>query len=230
MKEISFMSEHTAEYALVPDLIAKLADRFPRVVPTYYWGTREGSRVGRESFDGRAVRVAAAFARRPKVTHPGCDSILMKVNDVLFATAHAGSEVGVPVFAGVPLVNNLVDFSVGVRCAWFHVTSTSDWSDDREFRLSLTCELLVPEPPEGVAGPLNQTQLLQIVESQCEQVDWMFALNAMRYVKSAGGMQHPIFGGGYRPFFLLMVADQGDTSTTQSRLPSGPRRARPFGA
>lgn len=96
MKETSFMSEHTAEYALVPDLAAKLSDRFASIAPVYFWGTREGGRVGRESVSGRASRVVAAFARRPKILHPGDESILVKINDVLFAAARAGAEVGIP--------------------------------------------------------------------------------------------------------------------------------------
>lgn len=213
MKNISFMSEHTAEYALVPDLAAKLADHFPRIAPIYFWRTREGSRVGRESGRGRTVRVAAAFARRPKVTHPKSNSILVKVNDIIFSAAHAGSEVGIAVFAGVPLVSDLADFSVGVQCSWFHVISASEWNMDREFRLMLRGELEQPELPEGISGPLSQSALVEIVKSQCEEVDWIRALDGMRYVKSAGGMQHSIFGGGYRPFFMLMVADHREAPT-----------------
>lgn len=215
MTETSFMSEHTAEYALVPDLITKLADRCSTIVPVYFWGRREGSRAGRESVCRSPVRVVAAFARRPKVARPGSDSILVKFNNVLFAAAHAGAEVGVPVFAGVPLVTDLVFYSIGVRCSWFHVTSASKWSGDQELRLALNGQPQCAELPQGIAGPLSGTALADIAELESHELDWKFALEAMRLMKSAGGFHHPIFGVGYRPFFLLMVGDQGKVRAAQ---------------
>lgn len=206
MNETSFMSEHTAEYALVPDRITKLGDRWSTIVPLYFWSTREGSRAGRESVCHWPVRVVAAFARRPKVAHPGSESILVKFNDVLFAAAHAGAEVGVSVFVGVPLVTDLVFYSVGVRCSWFHITSPSKWNRDQELWLALSGQPQCAEPPQGIAGPLGATALADIAESESHELDWRSALEAMRYVKSAGRSQHPFFGG-YRPFFLLMMAE-----------------------
>jgi hypothetical protein len=214
MKATSFMSEHTAEYALVPDLVAQLGDRFPKIVPVYFWATREGGRVGRESISDHAVRVVAAFARRPKVLGPGDERILVKINDILFAAAEAGGEVGIPVVAGVPLVNTLADFSTGVPCSWFHVSATSHHpTADQEFLLALSEQPCRPALPQGVAGPLTQAELVDVAESCCHELDWMRAVDGMRHVKSAGGFQHPIFGGVYRPFFLVISSNDGDAPT-----------------
>ncbi|NQT93803.1 MAG: hypothetical protein HQ559_13675 [Lentisphaerae bacterium] len=207
MSPTSFMSEHTAEYALVPDLVAQLAERFPTIIPLYFWATREGSRVGRESLIDAPVRVVAAFARRPKVFDPGDERILVKINDVLFAAAQAGEQVGIPVLAGVPLVNSLVEFSTGVRCAWFHIAATPSSAWEAEFWIPVSGEEGINhlELPQGVAGPLTGADVVDAVDSQCRDLCWEEALYAMRHVKSAGGYQHPLFGGGYRPFFLMMV-------------------------
>jgi hypothetical protein len=207
------MSEHTAEYALVPDLVAHLGKHFPIIVPVYFWATREGARVGRESISNHTIRVVAAFARRPKVVRPGDERILVKVNEQLFAAARAGAEVGIPVLAGVPLVNNLVDFSIGVSCSWFHISSTSQPTADREFLLALSEEPRRPALQEGVSGPLTQMELVNIAQSWCSELDWMGAVDGMRYVKSAGGIHHPLFGGGYRPFFALMPSNHGQAPT-----------------
>jgi len=201
------MSEHTAEYALVPDLIARLGDRFPTITPVYFWATREGGRVGRESVGDRAIRLVAAFARRPKVLHPGDERILVKINDVLFAAAHAGAEVGIPVLAGVPLVSDLLDFSIGVQCSWFHISATSYQTADEEFLLALAERPQRPTLPQDVAGPLTAMELAELAESCCRELDWMQAREGMRHIKSAGGFQHSIFGGGYRPFFLLVCSN-----------------------
>ncbi len=206
--ETSFMSERTAEYALVPDFVAKLSGRFPSIVPLYFWSTREGSRIGRGSLCRWPVKIVAAFARRPKVSQPGDDSIIVKINAVLFDVAHTAAEIGVPVFAGVPLVSDLVSYSIGIQCSWFHVTSVPEQNVDRKFRLSLNGQPQCAEFPQGIAGPLSENSLVNIADSESHELDWMSALEAMRRIKSVGGFRHPIFGGGYRPFFLLMVADQ----------------------
>jgi hypothetical protein len=99
MKATSFMSERTAGYALVPDLISHMSERFSHVFPVYFWSTREGARVGRESMEHHRVRVVGAYARRPKVIHPGDDKILVKVNDLLFSAAIEGTAFGIPIFA-----------------------------------------------------------------------------------------------------------------------------------
>ena len=63
---VSFMSEHTVEYALVPKMIGILAPQFPRVIPIYFWATREGSRISRLCDVSGKVRVIAVFPRRPQ--------------------------------------------------------------------------------------------------------------------------------------------------------------------
>lgn len=207
MKEISFMSEHTAEYAVVPDLSATLSGRYSRIIPVYFWSTREGSRVGCESGSDRPFRVVAAFARRPKVAHAGSESIVVKVNEILFSTAHLGTYFGVPILAGVPMINDLHDFFVGASCSWFHITSQSELNVDREFRLSLEGEVQNGSLPTGIAGPLSKTEIVEVVESQCRELDWLSVLDAMRHLKSAGRTRHPIFSCGYRPFFMVITDD-----------------------
>ena len=55
MKPTGFMSEHSTEYALVPNFIAQVAGRFPHVIPMYFWSTREGAQIANESMGGGNV-------------------------------------------------------------------------------------------------------------------------------------------------------------------------------
>ena len=223
MKATSFMSENTAAYALVPDLIAHIRERFPHVVPVYFWSTREGARVGFESMGSHPVRVMAAYARRPKVLHPGDDRILVKINSLLFGGARAGAEFGIPVLAGVPLVNSLSDFSLGVPCSWFHLAPTSQGVADSEFLLSVSEQSPMSTSQEGISGPLTPKDIVEIAESQCHQLDWMDAAEGMRCVKRAEGAYAGPFGAGYRPFFLVMPSSHGDAPTNRSTVPSKAR-------
>lgn len=65
-----FMSERTAEYVLVPDIMHRLRQEFSSIVPFYYWASREGSVKVAHSYSGH-VRVVAAYARRPKIDQVG---------------------------------------------------------------------------------------------------------------------------------------------------------------
>lgn len=221
MKATSFMSESTAAYALVPDLVAHLGEQFPHVIPVYFWSTREGARVGLESMGNRTVRVVGAYARRPKVIHPGDDRILVKVNDLLFSAAREGAGFGIPIFAGVPLVNSLSDFSLGVRCSWFHLASTAQAAADSEFLLPISEQSPMPTLRDGISGPLTPTEIVEIAESQCRELHWMEAAEGMRCVKRPEGRYTGPFGGGYRPFFLVMPSNHGDAPTRASSATSG---------
>lgn len=209
MKATSFMSESTAAYALVPDLIAQLGMHFAHIVPVYFWSTREGARVGIESMGNRTVRVLGAYARRPKVIHPGDDRILVKINDLIFSGAREGSRFGIPVLAGVPLVNSLADFSLGVRCSWFHIGGTSRTDTDCEFLLPVSEQSAMPTLQQGILGPLTPAEIIEIAKSQCRELHWIEASEGMRSVKSPEGMFGGFFGGGYRPFFLVMLSSRG---------------------
>ena len=71
-RAISFMCEHTAEYALVWDLASAFGHFAGTVVPFYFWSSREGASMSLACSDARPVRVVAAYARRPKVIGRGC--------------------------------------------------------------------------------------------------------------------------------------------------------------
>ncbi|MBN1290392.1 MAG: hypothetical protein JXB48_01010 [Candidatus Latescibacteria bacterium] len=165
--------------------------------------------MGYESINKHTVRVIAAFAMRPKVVDPGDKKITVKINDTLFAAAQVGGEFGIPVLAGVPLVNSLTLFSVGVPCDWFLISESSQATVDCEFMLTLSKQPPRPTLPQNVKGPLTQMELVDIAQSCCHEQDWMRAEVGIRLVKNAGGLHNPIFGGGYRPFFLLMISNQG---------------------
>ena len=111
MKLSSFISEHTGEYALIPDLRRRLSPRYRNIVPIYFWSSREGNVRMLEKLRPMPVRLLTAFARRPKVDkrHPG--TIYLKVNKELVEYAHASEPLGLPVIAGIPLVSSVFDLA-----------------------------------------------------------------------------------------------------------------------
>ena len=200
------MSEHTTEYALVPNFIAHVAGHFPRVIPMYFWSTREGSRIADESMGGQRVRAVAAYARRPKVFGSDQCNILVKINTAVFAAASEGSKFGIPVFAGVPLVTSLSDFSIGVPCCWFHLGPTSPEKNDYEFLIPLSVQASMSTLDPSISGPLTREQIIDVVKSQSREILWEEAVVGMRTIRKSGRQYAASpFAMGYRPFFLVVL-------------------------
>lgn len=139
-KPTGFISEHTAEYFLIQSLMNAFADRNIEAIPIYFWLTREGSRLGIASGCDRRVQVVAIFPRRPNVETPSCDSILVKFNRELFEAYRIGGELGLPVFAGTPVVAKLFDLHEHTPCAWFSFRNLTEVGGNSY------CEVSVEEP------------------------------------------------------------------------------------
>jgi hypothetical protein len=212
MKPIGFMSENTAAYALMPDLVSHLSAHHRRIIPLRFSSTREGARTADESMGDRRVKVLAAYARRPKVTHAGDETILIKLNSLLFASARAGAGFGIPVLAGVPLVSSLLHLSIGVPCAWFLLEPVEQ--ADTEFNIRLSQPREVENPVSGVSGPLTREEIADVAASKCREMAWMLAAEGMRSVRDTEQGYRGPFGAGYTPFFLAMTANDVEAPTT----------------
>ena len=205
MNPTGFMSEHTAEYALVSNIIVQLADRYPRIIPMYFWSTREGTHAAEESMRLSRVRIIAAFARRPKVFSSDKSSILVKINSQLLVSATLGSNSGIPVLAGVPLVTSLFDYSIETPCNWFNILPNSPNKENFEFCIPIGNQALMPSLSPYISGPLERSQIIDIIDSGSQVVSWMEAVEGMRTIQRAGTQYAlPWFAGLYRPFFLVL--------------------------
>jgi hypothetical protein len=205
MKPIGFISENTAAYALVPNLIGQLTNHHTSVIPLRYSATREGSRTAEESMAGERLKILTAFPRRPKIIHAGDESILVKMNSVLFSSAIISSAFRIPVLAGVPLISSLLHFTLSVPCAWFLIEPVEQ--SDTEFYLHISDKRVVTVPANGISGPLNIDEILGVITSKCKEMDWGQARESMRLIKEQGNGYHGPFGGGYIPFFAAIISN-----------------------
>lgn len=200
------MSEHTAEYFLAQSLMSGFADRNIQAIPLYHWSTREGSRVGIESGLGVEVRVAAIFPRRPKVSTPADTDILIKFNYSLFEAKEIGSRVGLPVFAGAPLVSSLFGLSVKTECAWFEFHKSPSTDEDAFCNIDLSASPPTFYPDPGIVA-LSRDNLLDKAMSESTPRVWQEWVDVLKDFKHqfnvTGG--HFIFGGQYKPMYVVMI-------------------------
>lgn len=206
-----FMSEHSAEYVLVPDLACQLQAQFGRVVPFFFWARREGGRIAKESYSG-SVRLLAAYARRPKVDYPSDPVITVKFNDLLFERAWQLNRIGIPVLAGVPCVSSLAELRLGVQCAWFHIEPSHQQWEDSLARIPLATpsqtELARPDTP--IRGPLHRDDVVQLAATRTHPMLWREALEHIRQVNRGdadGLFIRRWFGpfAPYKPFYLALL-------------------------
>lgn len=200
----SFLSEHSAEYVLVPNLTAQLATAFPRIIPLFFWSTREGNATALEGSGDMGVRVVTAFARRPRISARQPGHVFVKINAELFDYAAVSGAVGMPVLAGVPVVQALHDFFTDAACAWFSVNP-----------LSSSGEVVIEagSAPQAAANALTEGKPIQPVNARelvalalrARVWTWSEAATHLRACRRAldRGARFP-FAAGYRPFHLLL--------------------------
>lgn len=200
----SFISEHSAEYVLVPNLASILSVKYPSLVPIYFWATREGGSLAVASLGSSRVRLVTAFARRPKTNNPGSDVLFLKINASLLEAAETGARLGSPVFAGVPLATSLLHFNTCTPCAWFALPGEVQVAGDIHIRLSLSEKRSNPSNKKGVInGPLTEDEIMDIVSRKTIPMTWADAVQAMKNIRKSG-RSYGWFMAGYQPFFLII--------------------------
>jgi len=202
----SFLSEHSAEYVLVPNIAKVLSAAYKITIPLYFWATREGGSIAASDMVAQKVRIVTAFARRPKVHNSGSEEIMMKVNASLLQASALGCQRGSPVLFGVPLAAGLMQFNANTPCAWFHLGDTGPFNADVHVRMDTKGKRLgcSTDNTDLVRGPLTDKEILATVKSSTRAMPWNIAVQTMRGMRSFAN-NGDWFLGGYRPFFLVIA-------------------------
>jgi len=183
---------------LVPELIKGLSAYYPKITPIYYWLSREGGNMSRESFKDRPIKLLVLYARRPKVKQPGCGTIEIKLNQLLFERARLYEKEGFPVIAGFPLADKLEDLVIGAKCVWLKVNS-AETESILDINLSETTEL------DKTA--LSFPEIFNLVSSS-QTFTWEAAIkriNAVRHSSlSERGYYQFLSGDLYKPVYFLI--------------------------
>jgi len=118
----SYISEHSAEYYLVPALKTILQEKYSHVAPVFPWIYREFNKLSMHLHQNDQFHVLVMFPRRPKLVGPDGDEISITINGELEAFSNVGKKKGVPVIAGCPKAVDLWDLSNCKSYAWLDLT------------------------------------------------------------------------------------------------------------
>ena len=202
----SFLSEHSVEYCLVNRLYNSLSSKW-EISPLFFWRSREGSRIAEECDNGERIRVAAVYARRPKLVSPGHNVLVMKVNDRIFSRANYLTGQGIPVFCAVPRVSQILDFQVNSVCSWFILAQDSPIIDV-QIRLDINSGLIQNRSDENEKKviPIVEQQISDIIKEQTKAISLSdaIAIISCRNGEVLGRYPSFFWFGGYKPFYLFL--------------------------
>ncbi|WHI45397.1 hypothetical protein [Microbulbifer sp. VAAF005] len=179
----SFISEHSAEFVLVPRMKALLEKRFSTVVPIFPWLSREFGNRAKNTHGFLGFHVLALFPRRPKVSDD--NEVLVTINGELSVYKAIGAEHGITVLAGCPKATNLWELASCDECAWIDIDGYYDYLENID---CLDSKLLTDdEVIESVSR--GEVHTMDSLENFIRET---------RYVLPAG-----FFGMRYKPVYFL---------------------------
>ncbi|GLO60102.1 hypothetical protein MACH09_06100 [Vibrio sp. MACH09] len=173
---ISYCTEKTTEYSLVPAFSSLLSDCGENV-PIQYWKTREGNKTSSALHGSEQVYLVAFFARRPKVKITKDGLLQGKINSDIFEFNSMAKKSGVPVFCGMPLARNLFEI-YNSENVWFYVPPNAPDYDEVIFNLT-DCNDVVISDPNSVVEQVLSGNVAEIVRQQCSPMTWVQAVDIM---------------------------------------------------
>ncbi|MBC8465847.1 hypothetical protein H8D57_02375 [bacterium] len=201
----SFLSEHSVEFCLTHRLSQLLSPAY-NVTPLYFWRSREGSRIAKECDNGESIRVVAVYARRPKLLSPGDGTVVMKVNEQVILRANYLIEQGIPVFCGVPIIFQILDFSVDSHCAWFQLMS-DEVHEDLEVLIDVKTGALRNDSIANSLIPTKEKQITKIIKESARGMTLSAAIESIRggWVSDFDVNRRSFWiEGNYKPFYLFL--------------------------
>jgi len=202
----SFISEHSAEYILVPNIVSRLNQRFTEVIPLFLWLSREGNTTAQKMMAGGQIRLLTAFPRRPKLVSGSQAGIRMKVNRELLAYTAVSEEAGMAVLVGVPLLSSLSLLRIGAECCWFELKGSAVTDRDYSVDIGLDGTVISNDAPtRALTGPLTDDAIEDLAD-RCRMMPWIQAVQSIREIRSIQQEVHgSSFLGGYKPFHLMLL-------------------------
>lgn len=198
------MSEHSAEFILVHDLIKILQTEYRTITPLYYWASREGGINSRSCFTGKSIQVLAFYPRRPKVYYPRCGTVQVKVNELLSHRKQYFQSKGISVIAGVPIAEQLDDVHFGTPCLWFDISPDEL---DREFTIDIENKSLFGDVPRT----LNKEEILAIINRFSLPMPWSSVLSIIKEMGTRSENRYTPWnrysGDLYKPIYLVLSLD-----------------------
>lgn len=204
-KATSFISEHTAEFVLIPILKKILQKEFEFVTPIFPWMTREGSNISKSLHQNDKFKILGLYPRRPKIALLDKENIHIKINDQIILGARSGFTLGIPIIAGCPLAKDFWELGNIPNCLWIRLNFKSN--KNKEFQIKQGKSLYLDRDLSKVVFH-EENEILEYVIENANLFDVDGAMEAFRKIKmdSLNFEYYSRFylWGGYKPIYFFL--------------------------
>ena len=205
MKEYSsFISEHTAEYVLVPRLTIILKQKFEVVIPIFPWMTREGSNLSKTIHRQDKFKIVGLYPRRPKINLTD-HKILIKINTEFLNGAKEASRINIPMIAGCPLARNLWELNEDTKCIWIKLTDMTKNFYNIEYDDEISPEYKILQHEEVLN---NNDDILNFIIKGSKKLDFEKLIQAIQNIKANSSTVYFMGFGSYKPVYFLLKDDK----------------------
>ena len=200
--QLSFISEHSLEYIVVPSICEILRANYKRIVPIYYWATREGNTLSSELHDSLRVRILSVFPRRPKIESIYSDVIHGKINDSLLQFAKVAKSFGIPTIFCMPIIKSFLDISNDCKCLYFNVSRYEE--GDIHFRVKNGVDGVEIDSEHKASITMLDSSAILTIMAEGKMLNWTEANLHLRQLRNVN-VEHSFFWmSQYRPVYILL--------------------------
>ena len=204
-KATSFISEHTAEFALIPILKRILQKEFEFVIPIYPWMTREGGNISKSLHQNDKFKILGLYPRRPKIALLDKENIYLKINEQVIYSARSGLILGIPIIAGCPLARDFWELGKTPNCLWIRLNFKSN--ENIEFQIKQGKSLYLGRDLSEMVFQ-KENEILKYINKNASLFDVDAAIEAFRKIKmdsiNLKYYSSFAFWGGYKPIYFLL--------------------------
>lgn len=196
----SFISEHTAEYILIPKLTQILKQKFELVVPIFPWMTREGNNLSKSIHGQDSFKIVGFYPRRPKINLAE-NKILVKINSEFLEGAKEASRMKIPMLAGCPLVKSFWELSEETQCIWIKLNGETKSLYQIEYNREKSTEFMISDS----IGVLEKDEdILNFVTTYCDTYDFESLIQAIQTIREHSSTVYFMGFGSYKPIYFLL--------------------------
>jgi hypothetical protein len=205
-KVTSFIGEHTAEFALVPEFKLILHQKYKYVTPIFPWMSREGSNISVYIHKDDKFKIVGLYPRRPKINPQLKNTIFVKINSKIIYGAKYGKEIGLPIIAGCPLAQNLMQLGQTPKCLWINLDIKQ--AVTKELRINFCKNRNICNELDKIVFKTEE-KIHKYISETVKTFDIGRALEAFRNIKSVStegmiGAYGLSYMGGYKPVYFLL--------------------------
>ena len=199
---LSFISEHSLEYVVVPRICEILSASYKRIVPIYYWATREGNIVSRQLHSNMKLKILSVFPRRPKLDVIDSDVLYGKINQSVMEFAKAAKSCGIPTIFCLPLVKSLLDISSDCRCLYLNVSKHG--GGDIHFRAIVESNRIDLDCEETASITRLDGAAIMTMVSEGRVLNWDDAILHLNQLRNVNDRYSRFWMSQYKPIYFLL--------------------------